>query len=57
LTSLEKILSLQNEAEAAEIALLNEDYSGRYSLYRILSGTGRLMIALDIDVTTLELAR
>jgi outer membrane protein, adhesin transport system len=54
LVTLEKILDLQSFAAAAEVAHLNQIYAGRYNVFRILGGTGRLLPALGIRLAFLD---
>jgi TolC family type I secretion outer membrane protein len=49
LTSLEKIMDMQSQATADELALLNEQVSARYNVFRILGGTGQLITALGLS--------
>jgi outer membrane protein, adhesin transport system len=49
LSTLEKVMDLQSQTTAAELALLNEQINGRYNVFRILGGTGQLIAALAID--------
>mgnify|MGYP002381184527 CR=1 FL=1 len=48
LTTLEKIMDLQTQKTSAQLALLNEEVSGRYFVFRVLGGTGQLAAALGV---------
>jgi outer membrane protein, adhesin transport system len=43
------ILDIQNEMFITQTNLVTEDFSGRYSVFRVLAGIGRLLPSLGID--------
>jgi adhesin transport system outer membrane protein len=43
------ILDIQNEMFITQTNLVTEDFAGRYSVFRVLAGIGRLLPALGID--------
>jgi adhesin transport system outer membrane protein len=43
------ILDIQNEMFITQTNLVTEDFSGRYSVFRVLAGMGRLLPSLGID--------
>jgi adhesin transport system outer membrane protein len=54
MAGLETLLSLQDEAAGSEIAYVNELASGRFNVYRVLAGTGRLLPALGKGFSSIE---
>ena len=50
-STLETTLDLQDQVTTMEAAYLNEQFSGRYNIYRVLAGTGQLFQALGINLT------
>ena len=49
-SSLISILDAQNEALVSEVQAINEDFGGRFSFYKILAASGRLLDALHVSL-------
>lgn len=49
MATLDTILTLQDELAAAEVSYLNEQSSYRFSVFRVLAATGRLLPALGLS--------
>jgi outer membrane protein, adhesin transport system len=43
------ILDIQNEMFISQTNMVTEEFTGRYSVFRVLAGIGRLLPALGID--------